>query len=455
MKEYIINNVEEIREELIDLSKKIWENPELAFEEKYASSIQKEYLKSKGFKIEEVENLPTGFIASFGEGKPVIGILGEYDALPELSQCVSAERKPLVEEKAGHGCGHNLLGVAGVGAVVSIKKLIEENKFNGTIKYFGCPAEEEGGGKTAMCINGCFDDVDCAFTWHPFDINAPWRGGSLANLSVKFKFKGITAHAAQAPHNGRSALDAVEIMNVGANYLREHVIDSIRMHYVITNGGGRPNVVPGFAESWYFIRGKKAKDAEHVLDRLIKVAQGAAMMTETEMEYKVTDGIYDYIPNQCLTDLVYDNMVFVGCPKNTPEEEEFAKKLCDTLTREERLGVATSLQNDKSIVESYIHKEIVDGDKDKGLAGSTDVGDVSYVIPVAQFAMAAWPVGIASHTWQSCSSAGSNIGFSAMINSAKVLACSAYDVFMDTKIIDEAKIEFDKSLDGQKFKPLV
>lgn len=297
MKEYIINNVEEIREELIDLSKKIWENPELAFEEKYASSIQKEYLKSKGFKIEEVENLPTGFIASFGEGKPVIGILGEYDALPELSQCVSAERKPLVEGKAGHGCGHNLLGVAGVGAVVSIKKLIEENKFNGTIKYFGCPAEEEGGGKTVMCINGCFDDVDCAFTWHPFDINAPWRGGSLANLSVKFKFKGITAHAAQAPHNGRSALDAVEIMNVGANYLREHVIDSIRMHYVITNGGGRPNVVPGFAESWYFIRGKKARDAEHVLDRLIKVAQGAAMMTETEMEYKVTDGIYDYIPN--------------------------------------------------------------------------------------------------------------------------------------------------------------
>nr|UWI50993.1 M20 family metallopeptidase [Clostridioides difficile] len=455
MKEYIINNIEEIREELIDLSKKIWENPELAFEEKYASSIQKEYLKSKGFEIEEVDNLPTGFIASFGEGKPVIGILGEYDALPELSQSVSTERNPLVGGESGHGCGHNLLGVAGVGAVVSIKELMEKSKFSGTIKYFGCPAEEEGGGKTVMCVNGCFDDVDCAFTWHPFDINATWRGGSLANLSARFKFKGITAHAAQAPHNGRSALDAVELMNVGANYLREHVIDSIRMHYVITNGGGRPNVVPGFAESWYFIRGKKAKDAEHVLDRLIKVAQGASMMTETEMEYVITDGIYDYIPNQCLTDLVYDNMILVGSPKTTTEEEEFAKKLCATLTKEERLGVATAFQDDKSIVESYIHHGIADGAEDKGLAGSTDVGDVSYVIPVAQFAMAAWPVGVASHTWQSCASAGSSIGFSAMINSAKVLACSAYDVFMDTKIIDKANIEFEKSLDGQKFKPLV
>lgn len=439
--------IEENKKELKDMAKELWEKAEVSNEEYFACKIQKEYLKEKDFKIEDVKNVETAFIATFGNEGPVIGILGEYDALPGLGE----------DGKPGHGCGHNLLGVAGIGAVIALKEAMEKENIKGTIKYFGCPAEEAGNGKVDMWKNGCFKDIDCALSWHPFDVNATWRSSSLSSFSVKFRFKGVTSHAAQAPHNGRSALDAVELMNVGANYLREHIIDSIRMHYVITNGGERPNIVPGSAESWYYIRGEKASDAKAVLDRLIKVAKGASMMTETEVEYEVINAIYDYMPNQYLTDIVAENMKLVGAPKFNEKDISFAKELCDSFTKEERLGVSLSFQGDKKIVDKYLHDEVIDFKeyKYKHLAGSTDTGDVSYMVPTAQFAMAAWPIGTAAHTWQSCSASGANIGFEAMINAAKVLAYSAYDIIVDKEKIKIAKEEHKSSLDNFKYKPLV
>lgn len=457
MKNDLISCVDKHKKYLVEMAKGIWENPETSYEEYFASGVQKKYLEESGFRVNTVQGIETAFVAEFGEGRPVIGILGEYDALPGLSQKVSLIKEAITESAPGHGCGHNLLGVGGVGAVVALKEVMERDNIKGTIKYFGCPAEEGGVGKCNMYKKGCFRDIDCAFSWHPFDVNSPWRPTSLSNFSMKFRFKGITSHAAQSPHTGRSALDAVELMNVGANYLREHILDSIRMHYVITNGGERPNIVPGYAESWYFLRGKKASDVKSTLDRLVKVAKGAAMMTETEMEYEVIDAMYDYLPNQSLTDVVSENMRLVGAPNFKAEDLDFAHKLANTITKEERRNVATSFQGNLNIVEKYLHDDIADFEdyKYKNVSGSTDVGDISYIVPTAQFAMAAWPIGTAAHTWQACSSSGSNVGFEAMLSAAKVLACSAYDILMDREKLEKSKEEFTKSLDGFEYKPLV
>jgi len=277
--------------------------------------------------------MPTAFYASFsmGSGKPVIGVLGEYDALPGLSQKVKPERDPLVKGAPGHACGHNLLGVAGIATVLAVKDLMEAENLDGTIRYYGCPAEETLVGKVFMVREGLFDDVDAALTWHPGQVNVVREGSSNAMNSAKFKFFGRSSHAAGNPEAGRSALDGVELMNVGANYLREHVPEKTRIHYVITNGGGEPNVVPDESEVWYYVRGPRRRDVDEVYARLQKIAEGATLMTETTMEETFLTGCYNYLHNKVIGDRTLENMKAIGSPEFTDEEKEFAAKIQETI----------------------------------------------------------------------------------------------------------------------------
>ena len=286
--------MDENKAKFSDLAKQIWEHPELGYNESFASSLQIKTLEEAGFKVTSgIGDIPTAFVAEYGNGKPVIGILGEFDALPGLSQQVTPNMNPVVPNGPGHGCGHNLLGTAGVTAVIALKERMEAEMLPGTIRYYGCPAEELLSGKTFMARAGVFDDLDCALTWHPGTVNTTANFRMQALTAIEFYFSGRTAHAGAAPHLGRSALDAVELMNVGANYLREHVLDGTRIHYQITNGGMAPNVVPDKASVYYFLRAADRKQVDELEERLIKVAEGAAMMTETSVRWEIKAGCYE------------------------------------------------------------------------------------------------------------------------------------------------------------------
>lgn len=456
-KKFIIDYIDKIQGELREVSDKIWNNPELQYKEYYASNLQKEYLKSYEFNINEVNNMDTAFVASYGEGNPIIAVLGEYDALDGLSQKVTTKKEPALEDGAGHGCGHNLLGTGSMGASIAIKELIKTKKLKGTIKYYGCPAEEDLSGKVVMIKNGCFDGIDCVFSWHPFDINTPIRIPTLANYSVKFRYKGVSAHAAQAPYNGRSALDAVELMNIGCNYLREHIFDSCRVHYVTTNGGKMPNIVPDFAEVWYYIRGVKMEHARDVFDRIVDIAKGAGLMTGTHMEYNIISGVYDYVPNTILTDILSHNMKLVGVQNYNENDQYFAKKLAETVSIDKRISVSSVLSGNKNITEMNLHDEVTDDTfiHNNCISLSLDIGDVSYIIPTAQCSCSVWPIGISAHTWQSCASAGSDMGFKAMLLASKSIACSINDVMLDESIINKAKKELKDTLGSFEYTPII
>ncbi|WP_342489068.1 amidohydrolase [Cytobacillus sp. FSL W7-1323] len=309
IKEELIDWIKNKEEFFSDMAKDIWNHPQVAYEEEYASNLQKQVLQEAGFDIQEnVGGAQTAFVAEYGSGKPVIGILGEFDALPGLSQAVSTNREEIISGGPGHGCGHNLLGTAGVEAVIAMSEAMKTSEINGTIRYYGCPAEEVLSGKTFMARQGVFNDLDCALTWHPGVANFVVNMSMQAMVSVEYQFKGITAHAAGAPHAGRSALDAVELMNVGANYMREHVLDGSRIHYVITNGGLAPNIVPDQASVWYYLRATTKEQVDSMFNRLEKIAQGAALMTETKVEHQVKAYAYNVLPNDTLNKVMLKNM---------------------------------------------------------------------------------------------------------------------------------------------------
>lgn len=441
---------------LTDIAYKIWETPELAFEEKTASGLLSSVLEKAGFRIRnDIKDIPTAFIAEYGSGRPIIGILGEYDALPNLSQKVSAKREPVKEGAPGQGCGHNLLGTAGAGAVLAAQKGIDEGFLKGTIRYYGCPAEETLAGKVFLAREGVFNDLDVCLTWHPASMNVVWGCSFLAMNSVAFKFKGIPAHAAAAPHLGRSALDGVELMNVGANYLREHIFEKARLHYTITNGGGAPNIVPEEASVWYYIRAPKREQVEEIFERLLKIAQGAALMTETEVEWKVLAGCYDVLPNETIGDLITNNMQEVGPPRYSEDDKKLAGELAATFPAGQKEKVMVSYFAPPEIMKMTLHEGIIKNqDRDEVMAGSTDVGDVSRLVPLAQFTASTWPVGTAAHSWQATAASGSGIGFKAMLFAAKTLAGCLYDLLLSggTPIIDKAKEEFVGRMGGFKYK---
>lgn len=444
------------------LADDIWEYAENAFEEIKSADTLCSTLESFGFTIEKnIAGIPTAFCGTYGNGKPVIGLLAEYDALSNLSQkSGQAVKEAVTADGNGHGCGHNLLGAGAVAAAVMVKKYLEENHLPGTIKLFGCPGEEGGSGKAFMAREQAFSDLDLAFTWHPMGMNAMFYASSLANYQVLYKFKGLASHAAVAPEKGRSALDAVELMNVGVNFLREHIVSDARIHYAITNSGGfSPNVVQPEAEVLYLIRAPKSPDVEAIYQRVNKIAQGAALMTETEVEIRFIKACANYIPNKCLTGLLYQNFKEQELPTYTEEELAFTKDITNTFPSkgnslalyvpdaEQRKKAAAELK-DKTMCDLLLP---FDENRTFILPGSTDVGDVSWNVPTAQFVTACYAMGTPEHSWQLVAQDKTSIAHKGMLLAAKVMAGAAVDVLNHPEIAELAKAELKDTLDGHSY----
>ncbi len=411
-----------------DAALQIWNFAEVGYKEIQSSALLIQMLRSQGFQIDSgIAEMPTAFIAEYGKGKPVIGILAEYDALPGLAQKPMPLKTPIEGKNSGHGCGHNLFGVASVAAAIEIKKLIETGKLQGTIRLYGCPAEEGGSGKVYMVREGFFDDVDAAIHWHPDDANAVSMDGALANISAKFTFSGIAAHASASPEKGRSALDAVESMNYMVNMMREHIPPESRVHYIINNGGKAPNIVPEKAEVYYYVRHPDKRKLQDIFNRVVKAAEGAALGTETSVSYEITGGTYDLLINHTLAKVMQKNLERVGGVMYTDEEKQFAEILRSSFQFE--IPPITKAANIDSLVK-----------KNEGM-GSTDVGDVSYTVPTVGLRAATWVPGTPAHSWQAVACGGTEIGTKGMLVAAKTMALTAIDLFMNNTIIQEAKDE--------------
>ena len=439
-----------------NMAKQIWDHPQLGYEETFASALQKEFLQDEGFRITSpVGGVQTAFIAEWGSGSPIIGFLGEFDALPGLSQTTSPDFSPIVENGPGHGCGHNLLGTAGVEAVVALKETMQVNNITGTIRYYGCPAEELLSGKTFMARDGVFNDLDIVYTWHPGSFNMTANFSMQALTAIEFFFQGRTAHAAGAPHLGRSALDGVELTNVGANYLREHVPDGSRIHYQITNGGLAPNVVPEKASVYYYIRGANRPAVDDILRRLILVAQGAAMMTETSVTWEIKAGCYDSLPNLTLNELMFKQWAEVEPLTFTEEENEFAAKLQANLDPSVLASSNAQLRGLGGIAEgplltsNYHVPQLFR----MSMPGSSDLGDVSWIVPLGQVMTTCSPHGTQVHTWQATAAFGTSIGMKGMHYAAVAMAGAALDSLLDPTIIEKAKAEFASLSAGHEYKP--
>ena len=435
------------REALKELELKIWNTPEIAYLEVEACKWTAEMLKNEGFDVEiGVGGVPTAIKATYGSGHPVIGLLGEYDALPGMSQKVQTEKEAVEAGCPGQGCGHNLLGVVHVGAAIGIKAEMIEKKLPGTIIYFGCPGEEQLTGKPFMARGGAFDGIDMCIAWHPSNGDRISIGTQTALNTAKFHFKGRTAHAGGDPHNGRSALDAVELMNVGANYLREHVTSDVRIHYTITEGGTAPNIVPDKACVWYYVRALSREAVEDTYARLVKIAKGAAMMTETEVEIEFLGGCYNTMANMVLSELVHKNIGAVPQDPWTPEEIQMAREMSEASGQNwENVRRAYNLGENDTLSSTVQPIKFIDQ------YGSTDVGDVMHLVPTAMFFTASFPMGAPGHSWQNTASAGSSIGHKGMIYGARILAKTVLDCFENPDIVKAAKEEFDKATAGSKY----
>jgi len=448
--------IEGNKERLIEISDRIWEFAELGLIESKSSALLADELEKHGFKLERgIAGMPTAFVASYGKDKPVIGIMGEYDALPGLSQKAVPRQEPSEPEKPGHGCGHNIYGTSGMAAVVAVKKALEKSGSGGTVKFFGCPAEENYSGKVYMVRDGFFNGLDAAFGHHPSSMNAASLRSSLAIVSARFHFYGRAAHAGGSPEQGRSALDAVELMNIGVNYLREHVIQDARIHYIVEKGGFQPNIVPPYARSWYYVRAPERNEVEYIYDWIVEIAKGAAMMTRTELKVEVEAGICNTVPNRVLAELIVKNMREVGLPKHSKAELEFAEQIAKTIPREMKV---TALKKTKRpgwerLVDKLLDDEVPEpwGDGDYS-HGSTDVADVSWQVPTVEFGTATWALGTPGHSWQNVAQSKVGLGHKSLIFSAKVMAGTVLDLLADQKIVQKAREEHRQRLGGKKYK---
>ena len=421
----------------------IWDVAELGYQEYESSSILADSLSQSGFKIRKgVAGIPTAFIAEYGSKGPVIGILGEFDALPGLSQTTSPYREKADNNTgAGQACGHHLFGAGSAWAAVIIKEWLEENNIEGRIRFYGTPAEEGGSGKVYMVREGLFEDVDIVLHWHPDDVNSANIATNNSNKSAKFTFKGISTHAAGAPDLGRSALDGVESMNMMVNMMREHIPQESRIHYVITKGGLAPNVVPEEAEVYYYVRHPKMAVVEELFNRVVKAANGAALGTETDISYEVMHGNYSLLPNTTLQKIVHKNLSSHGGIKYSDTELTYAKLIADTL-----------ISGDESIGQ----QEIIQPFGKTQSYGSTDVGDISWNVPTAGFRTSSWVPGTAAHSWQAVASGGTSIGLKGAELAAKTLASTAIELYENPNLINQAKKEYEISI-GKDFnyKPLL
>ena len=419
----------------------IWDYAEVGFKENKSSLLLQNTLKENGFNVETgVAGMPTAFVASYGTGKPIIGILAEFDALPGFSQDSSYTKTPIANKNNGHACGHHLFGTGSIASGIAIKKLMEEGKIKGTIKVYGCPAEEGGDGKVYMVRAGLFKDVDVVLHWHPADNNSVTYTSSLAIKTAKFRFYGISAHAAAAPEKGRSALDAVESMDFMVNMMREHIPQESRIHYIITNGGKAPNVVPDFAEVFYYVRNPERAMVDSLFKRVVKAAEGAALGTETKMEYEVISGSHDLLINKTLAEDMQVNLEKVGGVTYTTDEVNFGEQLQTTF-----LGKIPSLDSAAFIKPLHIEKNLA----------STDVGDVSYVVPTVGLDAATWVPGTSAHSWQAVACGGKDIGIKGMIVAAKTIVYTAIDLFLNPVLITKAKEEFKIEKRDYQYKALL
>jgi aminobenzoyl-glutamate utilization protein B len=436
-KQAVIKSIEEKNERYSAAAQKIWEFAEVGYQEVKSSALLQQTLEEAGFFIEAgIAGEPTAFVATAGSGKPVIAVLGEFDALPGVSQEAIPELKPIAGQKAGHACGHHLFGTASAAAAIAVKNWLMATKKSGTIKFYGCPAEEGGSGKVYMVRDGFFKNVDLVFHWHPGAANSANFGNALANKSGKFRFYGVASHAAGSPERGRSALDGVEAMDGMVNMLREHVSEKTRIHYVITRGGEAPNVVPAFAEVYYYVRHPNREQVKSTWERVTQAAQGAAIGTGTRYEVELTGGTYDLLYNEVLAKVVNANLQLVGGYTLSETEKDFATKIQQTFSAPPSISTTAT-------IEKF-------GTKEEQAGGSTDVGDVSWVVPTAGLSTATWVPGTAAHSWQAVAAGGTSIGSKGMMVAAKTLAASMIDAFTDPKITEEAWREFRMRM-GEKF----
>lgn len=463
MERHITKYREKYEEQLTNLNASVWDYAELKFGEYRSAAALEEILEENGFKLNKgVAGMETAFTATMGSGHPVIGILAEFDALSGLSQEAGAVSPTLRSgTNNGHGCGHSLLGTASVGAALIIGDYLKENKKQGTVVLAGCPAEEGGSGKAYMARAGVFDGMDIALTWHPGGGNAVITGSFQANCQVYFRFKGVSSHAAGAPHLGRSALDAVELMDIGVNYMREHMEPTDRIHYAITDTGGiSPNVVQNHAEVLYLIRSTDSDKVKKLYERVCKIARGAAMMTETQVEIVFDKACSNVISNSVLEQLLYESMIRVPLPAYTEEELRFAAEMKKTIT-EEDIGSDMSLvfltgAKKRSMEAKY--RDLIMADfvvphshEDIYIAGSSDVGDCSHVVPTAQFAGGCFVPGTPGHSWQMVSQGKSGTAVKGMLYAASVLADAAVRVIEEPEIAEKAREEFVEVTGGQAY----
>ena len=444
-KKQIMSDLDKKYDKYSALAQTIWGYAELAFLESKSSILLQTQLKEEGFQIEAgVADMPTAFVATYGSGKPVIGILAEFDALPGIAQEAVPEKKSIQGQAAGHACGHHLFGVASMAAAIEVKDWLKRSGKSGTIKLYGTPAEEAGSGKIYMVRAGLFNDVDAVLHWHPGDRNAVTASSSLANVTAKFRFYGVASHAAASPEKGRSALDGIEAMDMMVNMMREHIPSDSRIHYVITKGGEAPNVVPAFAESNYFIRHKDINIVKDLWKRVQDAATGAALGTGTRVEWELTGGVYSLLNNNAINEVLQNNLNLVGGVKYNEEEKAFAQKIQTTFLNAE----TPKLENAEKVLQPA---EVAEMMKKQTGGGSTDVADVSWVVPTSGISAATWVPGTPAHSWQAVAAGGMTIGKKGMLVAAKTLTLSAIDLMTKQEVIEKAKQELNTAR-GKDFK---
>ena len=425
---------------LTELSDRIWAYAEIAFREHRSAAALADFAQAQGFRVERgVAGMPTAFVASYGQGRPVIGVMGEYDALPGLSQKTLPEPLPLVEGAAGHGCGHNLFGAGSLGAAIAIKEQIAAGRLQGTVVFFGTPAEEDVGGKIYMARDGVFDGVDAVLAWHPSDENVADLTSGQAMVDLAVEFRGTTAHAAYDPWNARSAVDAAELFTHGVNLMREHVRPSTRMHYTIASGGDVPNVVAEHARVWLWVRDWRRAEVEELLARVRRLAEGAAAMTETTAAVTVQGGSWEMLINEAGGRLLHDNLVWLGSPVYTEQEQAFAKQI-QRASGVPEVGMSAGVKS-------------LEGQQPEG--GSTDVADVSWVVPTLHLSIATSPVAAPWHAWPVVASGGTSIGHKGMLLAARTLAATMVDLYEQPAALEAVRAEFKAKKGDTVYRPYV
>ncbi len=437
------------------ISDSIWDYAELGLQETKSAQLLASEFENIGFQVKQgVAGMPTAFVATYGTQTPVIGILGEYDALSELSQKPIPNKEPILEGAPGHGCGHNIHGTSGAAAAIAVKEVMETHDLKGSIKFFGCPAEETLVGKVFMVRDGLFQDLDAVFSHHPGSMNTAPLGSSNAMNSVKFRFQGVASHAGGSPHRGRSALDAVELMNIGVNFMREHVVPEARIHYIIEQGGGAPNIVPATADSWYFVRAPLRSQVNQIYQWILEVAEGAAMMTQTKHEHRLLTGCYNLLSIPSMANLVIQNMRDIGVPKYSNDEYQFAQRIQSTIPSEIIVeALRRSKREDwRDLIGDVMDTSIPDpwGVNDV-MGGSTDVGDVSWQAPTIEFSTATFALGIPGHSWQNVAMGKSSIGHKSLLFAAKTIACCTIDILTKPSLRSQVKDEWTIAKQGEEY----